>query len=176
MGDVGHGYVMNRLEHHQTARVAHARAGSTLVETMLAALLLSVMALGAGAYMTQSRARTYAQRTHQLAAETAVDRLESLWASDYTNLTPAVQDYAVRFLAPANVDGAWTVSDFDPGETVALAGRAYPIATEVQFIDADSGTVLDNGEASYNALRLTVRVGYRGGGAERVVMETVRTQ
>ena len=84
------------------------RAGATLVEVMIACVILLVMAVGGAAYLYQSGAILVTQRNKRVALETGNTRLEEIRATGYTALTALVPtDYDVHYLR--KVGGSWQV-------------------------------------------------------------------
>ena len=141
--------------------------GATLVEVLLAVVLLTVLAVAGVAFLYHSRATISIQRNRQVALAVANGRLEALRASSYTNMSPAVLDYTVRYLSPGGA-GDWNITAGDPGETAGINGRNLPVITTVQYIDVDGGS------ASYDAVRLTVNAEYRVGTSDKVTLQTIR--
>ena len=141
------------------------RSGTTVVEVMVAAVVLSVIALAGGAFLAYSRSQVFAQRNRRAALSVANSRLEAVRGSQYDDFTPTLEDYTVYYLAP--VGSSWTLSTSDPGETISINGRSMPITTTVSYVDIDGGT------ASYDCVRVRVSVGYRSGRADRVTLETI---
>ncbi len=70
--------------------VATARRGATLVEVMLASMVLAVLALGGGAFVYRSRAEIALQKSRRVAVELANARLEELMY-DWTYAQVAAQ-------------------------------------------------------------------------------------
>ena len=144
-----------------------ARAGATLVEVLVAAVILAVVALATAACLYHARAQARLQGDRRLALEMANSRLEELRGAAYATLCPLARNYT-----PCYVDrmtGAWRVSAADPGETVTLAGQSQPITTTVQYQDACGGGT------TYDCLRIKVKVQYRAGANNVVNLETMRS-
>lgn len=141
------------------------RSGGTLVEIMIAVLILMVLAVAGGSYLAESRGTLAVQRNKASALAAASGRLEALRGTRYSTLTNLVAvGSGVRYLR-WNA-GAWVVNNSDPGETVTISGMNLPIQTAVQYVD------LDGGVASYDALWVRVQAGYRPGRPERVSVDT----
>lgn len=146
----------------QAAR--RSKQGTTFVEVILAAFILSILAVGGAAYLTHARGETLTQRNKRVALETANQRLEELRTSSYDEIKPLLEDYDVHYLEKQG--STWNQSDTDPGETVTLNGLGLPIQTTVQYMDADGGA------QTYDYIYLTARVGFRAGKAETISLET----
>ena len=141
-------------------------SGVTMVEVMLASFILSVVAIGTGAYFYQARAGILTQQTRRLALDAAVSRMEELRSSDFADVAPPGKTTNVYYLARAGTN--WMHSLSDPRETYAINGRQLPITTLVQFRD------IDGGSASYDYLWIRVRTTYRSNLADRVSIESYR--
>jgi len=138
-----------------------------MVEVMLASFVLSIVAIGTGAYFYQARAGILTQQARQIALDTAVSRMEELRSSDFDEVAPSVQNTNVYYLAKSGTN--WVHSSGDPLENYSINGRQLPITTMVQFRDADGGS------PSYDYLWLGVSTTYRSNLAERVSIESYRS-
>lgn len=146
--------------------IRRARRGATLVEVMIACVVLMVMAVGGAAYLYQSCTTLAAQRNKRIALEAGNARVEEIRATRYTDLKNLLTvDYAVHYLR--RVAGAWQVSSGDPNETVNINGTSLPMTTTVQFLDIDGGV------SSYDGLAVTVSTAYRAGIADRVILRSI---
>ena len=142
------------------------RAGTTLVETMIACIILAIMALGGASYLYQSRASLAMQRNKRAALEVGNARLEEIRATSYAMLTSLfATDYNLHYLR--KVGGAWQASSADPGETASINGSLLPQATTVQYQDVDGGA------SSYDCLGVIVKTAYRLGSSDRVKLQTI---
>jgi Tfp pilus assembly protein PilV len=142
------------------------RAGTSLVEIMIASVVLAVLALGVAASIEQSRSKNMMQRQRRTAAEVANGRMEALRAAAYSDLLPLSQNYNWYFLRfTGNV---WSVSSSDPGETVTINQQNRPMRTRVQYVDADGGS------SSYDCLRLQVQVQFARDVNSLVIVETMK--
>ena len=138
----------------------------TLVEILVAAVILMIIAMGSAAYIYQARAGIVTQRNKRIAIVAASSRLEELRATQYGSITNLIPfDYATRHLR--RLGPGWQVSEGDPGETVNINGTALPISTFVRYLD------IDGGMNSYDCLQMTVSVGYRPGVPDRVTLQTI---
>ena len=144
-----------------------ANAGATLVEVIVACVILMVMAIAGATSLYLSRGSINVQRNKRLAVEIANSRLELLRGTNYWSITNlfGVTDYSVHYLS--RVGATWQRSVTDPGEKVAVGPLSMPITTTAQYQD------MDGGSSSYDCLRLTVTVGYRLNPPERVTLETL---
>jgi len=114
----------------------------------VAALLLAVLTLGAGALILRSRADILVQKYKRAAIETANMRMEELLRNtDYSTLAA---------MAPTTVV-----------QTVALNNRpGFTMTT----------TLADAGSEAENCLWLTVSVAYEPGGGDAVTLEMLRSK
>jgi len=143
------------MSHHR-ARMA----GMTLVEVMIASLVLAVMVLGSAAYMYQSRAGVYNEANRRVALTLAASRLEHVRASAYADVRP---DDTARWFLARNGD-SWQLTTSNPRETVAINGRDYQIRTFVRRRDRT------NPDAEF--LYIIVRVWYATSNDEYVELTT----
>ncbi len=141
-------------------------AGLTLVEVMIAIVILTVMALGSAAFLYHSQVGIFYQGNKRVALEAANSRLEEIRASQYNDINDIMpNDYAIHYLSP-DLSGNWALTDNDPEETKNINGITLPIVTKVRYMDIDEGT------DSYDYIRITVSMGYRAGIDDTVTLET----
>ncbi|HMP75849.1 MAG TPA: hypothetical protein PKE12_06085 [Kiritimatiellia bacterium] len=143
-----------------------AKAGTTLVEVVVAILLLSILALAGAASLSWSRSTVAIQKSRRMAVEIASSRLEEIRAAPYTAVRPALNNYTTYFLS--RTTGVWVVTAADPGETVEVNGRPRAMRTTVRYIDTDGGS------SSYDALQVSVRVAYHGSANSVVQFDSVK--
>jgi prepilin-type N-terminal cleavage/methylation domain-containing protein len=142
------------------------KCGFTLVEVMIAIVILMVVALGNAAFLYHSQVGISTQGNKRVALEAASSRLEEIRASDYNDIKPIEKNYDVYYLS--GQVGDWTLADNDPGETRNINGKTLPIVTKVRYMDID-------GESdSYDYVQITVSTGYRTGINDMVTLETFR--
>lgn len=142
------------------------RAGASLVDVLMALLVLTILALSTGVLGTHGRGRIALQRHRQAALALAQGRLEEARAAPFTALRPALTNQTPYFLSVTG--GAWSVSAADPHETRLVNKRTFAMTTVVRWVDADGGS------PSLDALRITVTVPVRSGAGDDVVLETWR--
>ena len=143
---------MNASDHRRDP--ARSAAGSTLVEVMVACVILMVLALAGAACLYQSRGTINVQRNKRQALEVATSQLEALRATGYGSLTNGMSN---NFGWQALTNG-----------TVSMNGRTQPLAVSNQYVDVDGSA------SSYDCVRVQVKVGYRGvTAADRVTLETI---
>jgi prepilin-type N-terminal cleavage/methylation domain-containing protein len=138
--------------------------GGTLIEVMVACVILSIIALGGAAYLYHARATDLAQRNKRVALEAVNSRLEDIRAAAYGDIKPQTQDYAVHYLKKAG--SVWQHSSTNPAETATINGMPLPLTTTVQYMD------IDGGGASYDYVHVKVAAGYRVGQPDTVTLET----
>ena len=74
----------------RTSKRVKGGHGSTLLEVMIACLIMMVIAVAGGAYVSQSRGLLAAHRNRLIAMDKAKSRLEELRATPYSELTNLV--------------------------------------------------------------------------------------
>jgi prepilin-type N-terminal cleavage/methylation domain-containing protein len=146
-------------------RLNRACRGMTLVEVMLATLVLALLAIGGGAFLQHGTGQVMTQQSERVAAELANGRLDELRASGYASFKPTVSNYTIWYLQ--KLSNSWARTSTDPSETVTVGGKVYPMRTTVQYQDVDGGA------ASYDYVQLTVAIRFRAGSTEEVVLTTL---
>lgn len=76
------------------------RRGSTLVETMLAIIILSVLVIGGAAFLTHGSSRMAIYRNRMAALELANSRLEAWRLSDYSSLVAGTYTETITGAGP----------------------------------------------------------------------------
>lgn len=141
------------------------RAGSTLVEVLIAAMILSIVVMGTSAQMYYARFIQTRQLAKRTAIEAATARLEELRTEGFDRLAAVIpQDYATHYLTQAG--GAWSAHDVDPGEQCAGNGQTLALVTTARFAD------IDGGAPSFDYLELSVRVPVNASGSDSVSLQT----
>ncbi len=140
------------------------RCGTTLVEVLVATLLLSLLAVAGGAYIERSCSEAANQKHRRVALDVAGSRMEALRAAGYSAIKPTGLDYAARYLAPSG--SGWAQSLSNPGETTNLNGRLFRIVSTCRYLDVDGET------PSYDHVALSVSVAYRDRSADTIVLES----
>lgn len=139
--------------------------GATLVEVLIAGLILTVLALGSAGYVYYSRLTIGVQRDKRAAIEMAHTRLEALRAAPAAGIASSANgDYTLYYVA--DTGGSWGRYASDPGETWNCNGMNRSIVTSVRKIDLDGAT------SKAEAIRMTVAVWYRPD--ESVTLQTIR--
>lgn len=136
--------------------------GTTLVESLWAILIMTIVALAGAAFIFFSTVRVNLERTKRIALEMASTRLEELRASGYTSIEPP--DSNLYYISEQA--GAWVLALGDPGETVNIGDQIYPITTTVQYWDDP-----DN-PGSDDYLLVAVSVAYRLNPVMQVTLTT----
>lgn len=139
-------------------RRGHARSGSTLIEVMVAALILAALAIAGAAVLHQARAGHYAQATRRVALELATGRLEDLRASPFAQVKPPVKNFDAWYISRDG--GSWTHGTSDPGETVTVNNRTMELTTTVRYADLDAG---QSNSYDYVIAEVAVAAGDRDG-------------
>ena len=141
------------------------RDGMTLVEIIMAILVLAILAVCGATAAHMSRRTVIIQRNRREAIGVAHRMLETLRATRYSSLAPSTLDYT-PYYGLTNSAGAVVLQTLDPHETVSIGGIDVPIETRVQYVD------IDGGEVSFDGLILDVSVGYHSDPNDRVALQT----
>lgn len=143
------------------------RRGAALVEVMTATILLGILAIGAASSLHYARGMAGIQKNRRTAMEIAGGRLEEVRASAYSAVSPSASNYTTYYLSRTGT--VWVRSSSDPNEQAIVNGRPRPMRTTVQYVDADGGS------ASYDCVRVAVRVQYGRKADEIVGAETLKS-
>lgn len=147
-------------------RAGANRSGATLVEVMVASVILAVLALSVAASIHYARSTSILQRNRRTAMEAANGRMEDVRSALFSEVRPANSNYNVYYLNRTSAN--WAVTSADPGENIVLNGRTRSMVTTVQYMDADGGS------ASYDCLRVLVSVQYNQDADSKVILETLK--
>jgi Tfp pilus assembly protein PilV len=162
---------MLRYRQAMKPRKTTEKSGSTLVEVMVALLILTVLALGTAAFIYYGRSNVYAQRDRLAVLELVNGRLEALRAEPYSTVANALpEDFSTYFLNPGE-GGGWDVSASRTEEDfpVNSSDREYPMTTTVRFVDVEDDA------NSYDALQFTVSMEYRKNSTDKIEISTYRS-
>jgi Tfp pilus assembly protein PilV len=141
------------------------RAGSTLVEVMLACLILAIIAVAAAEYIYRGQATQLVQKNRRLALMVANSRLEEIRAAPYSSITGLL---SIGSYSPVTVLRSNNTFVARSGEKVNINGVLLPMTNTIQYIDTE------NDNNTWDAVRVTVSVGYRVGMNDQIVVQTVR--
>ena len=144
-----------------------SRRGTTLIEVMVAALILATLALAGGAMFHRARSLLYYERNLQAATDIAASRLERLRVAPYHQVKPEGEDYEADFLEEQD-EGWRNHGSTDPAESEICNGRTFPIVTTVRF-----GRLEEGAPTSYDYVVATVEVAYGRDPESRVRMQTM---
>lgn len=134
------------------------RRGATLIEVMVAALILATLALAGGAILYRSRALLYHERNLRSATDIATSRLEALRAAPFAQLEP--DDGGDGF--PSLSNGVWVLLGADPMEQIGRHGHVFSVTT----------TVTSEPPYDRRLVRATVSVADTDDPENRVTLET----
>ena len=147
-----------------TVKRPKSASGFTLVEVLIAIVILAVVAIGSVAFIYHSQAGIIFQGDKRVALEIANSRLEEIRASQYSDIHPVNDDYDIHYLS--GQIGSWTITDSDPGETKGINSKTLPIVTTVRYMD------IDGGSSTYDYVRIAVSIGYREAISTTVTLDT----
>ncbi len=157
-----------RLHGSKTGVIGCRRHYTSLIEVMVAIVLLSVLILASASYLQHSATSVIVSRNRRAVIAAANRRLEELRATPYRRLAPSSQNDTLYYLLP---DGrTWQVSTDDPEENLVVNDISLPMVTTVQYGDRDP----DDARQTYDYLKLTVRIKYRLGREDEVVLQTFK--
>jgi type II secretory pathway pseudopilin PulG len=136
-----------------SARRPAGRRGTTIVEVLWTCVILAVVALAAGSFVSLSTGIVSVTRNHRLGLEAANSRLEDLRSAGFDAVKPPTENFTTNYLTWSG--SAWVHSPTDPGEVLTILGQSYPIITTVVYVDKNGGS------ASYDVLHASAFVKYR---------------
>ena len=146
-----------------------SKHGSTLVEVMIALLLVTILVLGVASFIYYGRASVYAQGDRLAVLERVNQRLEWLRSEPYTSVQPPSENFSTYWMRRPTT-GGWRFYTSRRTENVTVNTRQYPMTTTVQYVDVDGGT------PSFDALLFTVGMRYRTGSTDEMLISTYRAQ
>jgi prepilin-type N-terminal cleavage/methylation domain-containing protein len=146
---------MNASRHEAAATTGgreRGRSGVTIVEVMIAMIVLAIMAIGGAAFLFHSRATISAQGRKRQALEISNARLERIRATPVNVITNALRadNFTLHYLSEDGA-GGWNVGVVPNTETVTVDGHAYSLETTAVYRD------LDGGPASYDYLEIAAK-------------------
>lgn len=144
-----------------------SRSGGSLIEILVACLILAVVAVGTAACLYLSQGATAVQRNRRTALELANSRLEELRSAPYASICPSAGNANLFYID--RLTGNWRVTGAYHDESVLVNGRARRITTTVRRVDADGGAV------SWDCVRLAVSIAYGSGPLDVVTLETLES-
>lgn len=106
-------------------------AGVTLVEILMATLVLAVLAVAGGAHLYHARAMVAMQRNRLVATELSSGRMEQIRLIRPVEISPP--GTGQYFLAISGTN--WALSASDPLETATLNRRSYPMRSTVEWLN-----------------------------------------
>lgn len=143
----------SRNNPESSRRPRSGRRGSTLVEVIWTCVILAVITLAAGAFVSLSSGTVSVTRNHRLGLEAANSRLEDLRSAGFDAVKPLTLSFTTNYLSWSG--SAWVRTLTDPGEVLTILGQSYPIITSLCYVD------IDGGSPSYDVLYVSVLVKYR---------------
>lgn len=143
----------------------NSRKGTSLVESMLAILIITIVALGGAAFIFFSSARVNMERTKRIALEKANTRLEEVRSAGFSVVEPTVFGCLENYLDDScdiekQSDDTWILGN---NEVININGIMFPIATKVQYVDDDDPGRINSlpPDPPYGYIEVTVSVVYK---------------
>lgn len=110
-------------------------AGFTLVEVMLAVVLVGIVAIGGSRYSFLSAQFIQYQKDARVANVIATSRMEQLLARPYADYLSDLGSFTGPvFMKPVSNSGKFSASRSDPGETVVINHSIGEICSKAQFM------------------------------------------
>ncbi|MFC1708750.1 hypothetical protein ACFL2J_01635 [Candidatus Omnitrophota bacterium] len=152
--------------------------GTTLVESLLAIFIMTIVALGGAAFIFFSSARVNVERNKRAALEMANTRLEEMRAAGFIVVEPTVFGCPESHLDADGCDikrlndGTWALGS---DEVTSINGITLPIVTNVRYVDdADPDSTVP--DPPYGYIEAQVSVGFRAGVPNAIVTLTTYIQ
>jgi len=152
-------------------RKIHSKSGFSLIEVLLAILILAVLAVGGAAVIFQTSDGIRVEANKRMALEVANRRLETLLKQPYLAIRPNVFDVDDQYyLTDLNNDDVLELKNGKTTELINFGGRNYTMETKV--VRWSSGMPLSRPDFSPEHMEITVTAQYRGGADETVSLTT----
>lgn len=148
------------------------KSGFSLIEIMVAAILLAVLALGGAQVLYHTGANIQIQGNKRIALELANARLESVRIQNYYGLgglvPPELDVDDKYFLTDNDGDHLLSLNDSSQSDEITLGGNAFSMHTKIVRRSSDSSS-----DFSTEFLDVTVSVSYRNSSPEEVVVRAL---
>jgi prepilin-type N-terminal cleavage/methylation domain-containing protein len=142
----------------KNAKKKNSKAGFTLIEILLAALIIALLVVGGAATMYHTGSNIRIQGNRRIALQMANQRLEHARNNYYYNIVPPVYDVADTYFLTADSSTPYLLdlNNSKQTETVQIDNVMYTMTTEV--IRHSSGST----EVSFEpeVMQVTVNVEY----------------
>jgi len=138
------------------------KTGFTLVEIMVATLLLAVLALGGAASLYHAGAVIRAQQTKQLAIHQAVERMELLKRTNYSIMQPDTTDDVYYYRDQSNDEMVQRAEIYNTEQTDNT--KIFPMISSLRRVSPVTSVETES-------LLITVNVSY-GRGGEAIILES----
>lgn len=149
----------------------NSKAGFSLVEVLLAALIIAIMVIGGAATMYHTGSNIKIQGNRRIALELANQRLENARQNYYYSIVPPVYDAANTYFLTADKNNSYLLdlNNSKKSEVFQIDEVDYTMVTEIIRHSSDSGTVNFNPEC----IQVTVNVEYREATGQDVELTTL---
>lgn len=146
-----------------------AKAGFSLVEIMLAALILALLALGGSAVLYHTEAGIQDQEIKRMAVDQAMERMELLKRTRYTIMQPSTYSNTYYFV-DSDGDDMLENSELstDPDKKTETSKQFDMVTTLVKMSPANPNT-----ESEYIMVSVTVKYGRAKQDNQQMVMESI---
>ncbi len=133
------------------------KSGSSLVEVMVACVILLIIAVAGAEYLSHGQATLAFQKNRRLALEVANSEMEKIEGMSYG---------AITNLLPNNPRSFGVVNI---GTNVNIGGATLPMTRTFRYFDADAGS------STYDAVWVSVSVRYRSDLGDQITLHTLRS-
>ena len=148
------------------------KSGFSLIEIMVAALLLAVIAVGGAAVLSHTGVSIQIQGNKRVALELANARLETARAQNYYGLggilPPLLDVEGQYYLTDANRDHILDLNEGEQLDQISLGGKTYDMITGIVRRSSDASP-----DFNTEYLDVTVSVRYRPGSTEEVAVRAL---
>jgi len=147
----------------------NSKSGITLIEVMIALIIIAIVILGGGMFFVYGRVQIVREAHRRAATLVASGRLERLKAADYSEITPEGFDpgSAPYWIVWNQEHNKWQSSE-DPSYDYVMVDNLIDqkMVTQAWCID-------DDGDGTYDYLQVRTTVEWRNGTTKTVSLDTL---
>jgi prepilin-type N-terminal cleavage/methylation domain-containing protein len=147
------------------------KSGFSLIEVLLAILILAVLAVGGASVLYQTGGGVKVEANKRMALEIANARLETLLKQKYLDIAPDTMDLDNKYyLTDTDGDDALELKSTKTTESVNFGGRNFTMDTKVVRWSKNKPTSRPQFDPEH--MEVTVTVQYRDSTAETIALTT----
>jgi prepilin-type N-terminal cleavage/methylation domain-containing protein len=148
------------------------RQGVTLVEVMLAIVIIAILAAGGLRYSFFSAGLIRDQKEARMVREAANGWMERMLAKSYADYLAVVTADDVTYYMQENSAGSFNIIQSDPGDTVSINGSSQPVRATAKLMD---NLVPASGVSASQSIVLEVRILYGPNNLRSLCIKNIHT-